>query len=65
MQGQDGAKDAGRNNPPPIAEFNVTKPIFDFETVKIHTEIDIREDLGELMGRLEKIMAMLPSKAEH
>jgi hypothetical protein len=42
--------------------FNITKPIFDFETVQVNTIIDNQEDLRELISRLEKILPMLPNK---
>jgi hypothetical protein len=45
--------------------LNSTKPIFDFETVAIHTKIDNQEDLAELIERLEKIKGMLPNKTQH
>lgn len=48
--------------PPTI---NSTKPVFDFETVAINTKIDNQEDLAELIGRLEQVKSMLPSKLEH
>ena len=65
MRKGDAGKDDGNNKPPPPAGLNITKPIFDFETVKIQTEIDNQEDLGELISRLEQIKSMLPSKTEH
>lgn len=45
--------------------LNVTKPIFDFETVKVQTVIDNQDDLAELISRLEQIKVMLPSKREN
>ncbi|MER9944450.1 hypothetical protein NKJ70_21305 [Mesorhizobium sp. M0092] len=44
---------------------NVTRPIFDFETVQVHTAIDNQGDLDELIERLQKIRSMLPPKADH
>ena len=43
---------------------NVTKPVFDFETVGVWTMIDNRRDLRELINRLEKLEAMLPEPIE-
>lgn len=45
--------------------LNSTKPKFDFESVEILTIIDNKDDLEELLMRLELIKDMLPSKAEH
>jgi hypothetical protein len=42
--------------------LNSTKPIFDFETVRIETVIDNPDDLAELIQRLEQIKGMLPAK---
>ncbi|MES2043564.1 MAG: hypothetical protein V4475_06785 [Pseudomonadota bacterium] len=42
--------------------LNSTKPIFDFETVRIETVIDNPDDLAELIQRLEQIKGMLPPK---
>ena len=50
--------------PPSATNLNVTKPVFDFETVKVQTKIDNQEDLAELISRLEKIKTMLPMKSE-
>lgn len=44
---------------------NVTKPVFDFETVRVNTVIDNREDLAELIARLQQLMPMLAEKTEH
>ncbi|MBA3449531.1 MAG: hypothetical protein H0T56_18365 [Pseudaminobacter sp.] len=44
---------------------NVTKPIFDFETVRVNTVIDNREDLIELIARLEQLKMMLSEKTQH
>lgn len=44
--------------------INLTKPIFDFETVEIATKIDNQEDLSKLISRLEQIKSMLPKKSE-
>jgi len=54
----------GHGAPPtsPGSPINVTKPIFDFETVTINTKIDNQEDLQELMLRLEKVLHLLPRK---
>lgn len=52
--------------PPAAVVLNSTKPVFDFETVKIATEINNQDDLDELIKRLEQIKVMLPSKpTEH
>ncbi|VAV88815.1 hypothetical protein MNBD_ALPHA08-142 [hydrothermal vent metagenome] len=45
--------------------LNVTKPVFDFETVRVNTTIDNQEDLSKLISRLNKIKEMLPSKTEY
>lgn len=50
--------------PPPAIGLNVTKPLFDFETVQVQTMIDNQEDLAELISRLEQIKAMLPMKSQ-
>lgn len=42
--------------------LNSTKPIFDFDTVRIETVIDNPDDLAELIQRLEQIKSMLPPK---
>ncbi len=55
----------GESQTPPPALLNVTKPVFDFDTVQINTQIDNQEDLDELISRLEKIKAMLPTKDEN
>ncbi|RWA61250.1 hypothetical protein [Mesorhizobium sp.] len=47
------------------ATRNDTKPIFDFETVQVNTTIDNRDDLGELIARLEQLRPMLPPKVQH
>jgi hypothetical protein len=54
----------GRQKPPAQTEIalNSTKPIFDFETVRIETVIDNPDDLAELIQRLEQIKGMLPAK---
>lgn len=49
---------------PTTTGLNVTKPVFDFETVQIQTMIDNQEDLAELISRLEQIKAMLPMKPQ-
>ena len=45
--------------------LNDTRPIFDFDTVVVRTTIDNRNDLAELISRLQKLEQMLPVKAEH
>ena len=45
------------------AQLNDTKPVFDFETVQIHTTIDNKVDLDELIRRLKQIREMLPDKS--
>ncbi|MBK5264273.1 MAG: hypothetical protein JJE34_03405 [Alphaproteobacteria bacterium] len=45
--------------------LNSTKPVFDFETVRIETIIDNPDDLAELIERLEQIKGMLPPKTQH
>ena len=50
--------------PPLATSLNVTKPVFDFETVQVQTRIDNQEDLAELISRLEQIKAMLPMKSQ-
>lgn len=47
------------------AGLNSTKPVFDFETVAINTKIDNKDDLAELIERLEKLKGMLPNKTQH
>lgn len=42
---------------------NSTKPVFDFETVTVHTKIDNQEDLEELVARLQQLKTMLPKKS--
>lgn len=49
----------------PPTTRNVTKPVFDFETVQVNTVIDNRDDLAELISRLEQLTAMLPEKVQH
>jgi hypothetical protein len=44
---------------------NITKPVFDFETVQVNTVIDNRDDLAELIARLEQLKSMLPEKIQH
>ncbi|QNO29033.1 hypothetical protein EEB18_008915 [Sphingopyxis sp. OPL5] len=53
-----------KQKPAPRNEIalNSTKPIFDFETVRIETVIDNPDDLAELIQRLEQIKSMLPAK---
>ncbi len=48
-----------------VTLLNSTKPVFDFETVAINTQIDNRQDLDELIARLEQIKGMLPNKTAH
>lgn len=59
---QDVGNRAPKRNEAPLGALalNITKPVFDFESVKIQTEINNQEDLEELIGRLELIKAMLP-----
>lgn len=46
--------------------LNSTKPLFDFETVRIETIIDNPDDLAKLIERLEQIKGMLPQgETEH
>ncbi|MEX0954814.1 MAG: hypothetical protein WDZ83_06335 [Rhizobiaceae bacterium] len=47
------------------ASRNVTKPVFDFDTVQVNTVIDNRDDLAELISRLEQLKSMLPEKVQH
>ncbi|QQN73524.1 hypothetical protein [Croceicoccus sp. YJ47] len=42
--------------------LNSTKPLFDFESVRIETVIDNPDDLAELIDRLERIKGMLPAR---
>lgn len=56
---------ASKVSAPATLTSNSTKPIFDFETVTIATTIDNQGDLTELIERLEKIKAMLPTKTQH
>lgn len=57
----------GKSGPPASAapSINSTKPVFDFETVSINTQIDNQDDLEELVARLQQIKAMLPKKVEN
>jgi hypothetical protein len=50
---------------PQTTPRNITKPIFDFETVQVNTVIDNRDDLAELISRLEQLKSMLPEKVQH
>ncbi len=43
-----------------VPNLNVTKPVFDFETVRVNTVINNRDDLEELITRLQQLMPMLP-----
>ncbi len=45
--------------------LNITKPMFDFETIQINTKIDNQDDLEELIARLESVKGMLPRKTDH
>lgn len=45
--------------------LNSTRPLFDFETVRIETVIDNPDDLEKLIERLQQIKGMLPSETEH
>ena len=56
---------SGAQSPMPDPVLNSTKPKFDFESVEILTKIDNRDDLEQLLERLESIKNMLPSKAQH
>ena len=55
----------GAHIPLPDDIRNITKPIFDFETVFVQTKIDNQEDLDELLERLGKIREMLPRKTNN
>ncbi len=64
-QATSGSEQATAKPQLPAQELNSTKPVFDFESVSISTKIDNRQDLEELMARLEQIKAMLPDKTQH
>jgi hypothetical protein len=56
---------AKERTPEQSATVNATYPVFDFKTVRVNTVIDNRDDLAELMARLEQIKSMLPPKVQH
>ncbi|WP_422374032.1 hypothetical protein [Roseibium sp.] len=62
-----GEKGATSKLPPDkdLNQMNVTKPLFDFETVSINTIIDNQQDLEQLITRLQQIKSMLPEKTQH
>lgn len=59
MPPNDWVKAKGLFAEPPLPR-NITKPVYDFDTVQVRTAIDNQADLQVLIGRLQDLLQFLP-----